>query len=400
MQGHEAGGVPANEMYGSIWNRNFVLLCCANFIMLLGVQLLLPTLPLYLLTIGGAQSDVGFVMAAYTIAAMFMRAISGWLSDRYGRKRIMISGLVMMIVVSLIYWIADNVPLVALTRGLHGLAFGLAGTAMGTIVADSLPIARMAEGIGYFGLTVPLSLAVAPMIGIWLADGFGYPVLFTVVTFMAVVTLLSGLPVRGNKARTTAHYGSVAKTVANLVEKNALLPSLVMFFLSLVNGSVVYFIALYVADLRIGNAGLFFAANSLSMVVSRPLSGRWADRGNSTVVITIGFLSLLAGIVLIVLSRSMAVLLVAGALFGVGLGFSIPTLQALAVRRVRPERRGAATGTYFVAFDSGFGIGAMVWGLVSQGLGYRAMYLTTLIPLALAAAIYFRFEERMNPRRT
>jgi MFS family permease len=400
MQGRKAGGVPASGVSDTIWNRNFVLLCCANFIMLLGVQLLLPTLPLYLLTIGGAQSDVGFVMAAYTIAAMFMRMVSGWLSDRYGRKRIMISGLVMMIVASLLYWIAENVPLVALTRGLHGLAFGLAGTAMGAMVADSLPTVRMAEGIGYFGLTVPLSLAVAPMIGIWLVDRFGYSILFIVVTFMAVVTLLSGLPVRGAGMRTAVRHGSIARTLSDMIEKDALLPSITMFFLSLVNGSMVYFIALYAADLRIGNAGLFFAADSLSMVVSRPLGGRWADRGSTRIVITIGLLSLLAGVVLVVLSRTMAIFLVAGALVGVGLGFSIPTLQALAVRWVSPDRRGAATGTYLVAFDMGFGVGAIIWGLVAQGLGYRVMYLTTLIPLALAAVIYFRFEERMNPRKT
>jgi MFS family permease len=66
----------------SIWTANFVLSCAASLMMLMSAQLLLPTLPLYLLKLGGKQSDVGFVMAAYTIAALVMRAVAGLLSDR------------------------------------------------------------------------------------------------------------------------------------------------------------------------------------------------------------------------------------------------------------------------------------------------------------------------------
>jgi MFS family permease len=158
-------------------------------------------------------------------------------------------------------------------------------------------------------------------------------------------------------------------------------------------------ITLYAANLGIGNVSLFFAANSLFMAISRPLSGRWADRGGSTAVILIGLLSLFAGMIAISLSHGIVGLLLAGALVGFCSGFSMPTLQALAVRDVPADRRGAATGTYFVAFDMGFGVGAVVWGLVVQASGYRGMYLTTLVPLTLAGAIYFWLEGRMPSRR-
>jgi MFS family permease len=386
---------------GSIWSKNFALLCLSNLALLVSVQLLLPTLPLYLQTIGGSRRDVGIVMSAYTISAMFMRAVAGWLSDRWGRRNVMIVGLAMILAVTVFYRFADSVPLVATIRALHGLAFGLAGTAMGAIAADSLPLARMAEGIGYFGLTVPLSMGIAPMIGIFLAGKYGYSGLFTVVSSMALATLLCGFPVKSVRIdRTSQSRSRGASPLSGFVERAALLPSLIMFFLSLVNGAVAYFIALYAHSLNIGNVGLFFASNSLFMIMSRPLSGRWADRGGTGPVVGIGFLALFAGTIVIGFSHQIVGFLVAGALMGMGSGFSIPTLQALAVRHVPADRRGAATGTYFAAFDMGFGVGALVWGFVAELTSYRTMYLATLLPLALAAAIYYKFEGKMVSGRT
>ena len=318
--GQRNGGRPTGPPSEPIWNRNFVLLCYVNLVLLLGVQLLLPTLPLYLIKIGGAQRDVGFVMGAYTIAAMFMRAISGWLSDRYGRKRIMVMGLAMMVAVTILYWVAKTVPFVAVVRALHGISFGIAGTAIAAIIADSLPAPRMAEGIGYFGLTVPLSMGVAPAIGISLVNSFGYSVLFIVLSGAAVITFVPSLLVKSARNESFVPAASVRETLSNLLEKAALLPSLVMFLLSLVNSAIVYFIALYGAGLELGNVGLFFASNALFMVISRPLSGRWADRGGSTAVIVIGLLSLLAGMISIAFSYTMAGFLLAGALVGFGFG--------------------------------------------------------------------------------
>ncbi len=396
LDGPTEGKGPAGPGSGSIWTGNFALLCLASLSLLVCVQVLLPTLPLYVLKIGGTQRDVGFVMGAFTIGATIMRTVAGWLSDRYGRKRVMISGLVMMTAVTVVYRAADNVPFVGAIRSLHGLFYGLAGTSMGAIVADNLPAARMAEGLGYFGLMATLSMGLAPMIGIWLVGGFSYPVLFNVVTSMAIVTLLAALPVRSPRVKIAAHDRPIGETLSNLLEKKALLPSAVMFLLSLVNGSMVYYIALYAADQHIRNIGPFFGVSSLFTIISRPVSGRWADRGHTVAVILIGFLSLFIGMIGIGFSRTLAGFLPAGALVGLGFGFSMPTLQALALRYVAPGRRGAATGTYYASFDLGIGMGAIVWGFVAAAWGYQTMYLTTLIPLALAVAIYYTFKTRMG----
>ncbi|NLI11500.1 MFS transporter [Pelotomaculum propionicicum] len=374
----------------SIWTRNFTLLCLANLTLFISLQMLLPTLPLYLLEIGGSQRDVGYVMGVYTTGAMAMRPFAGWLVDRYGRRKIVVLGLVMLLAVAAFYRLAAGVSLIIFLRCLHGMAFGIVGTAMGTMVVDSLPTSRLGEGMGYFGLTSSLSMALAPLLGFWLVGKSGYPVLFLAVFLLSLLTFCCSLPVRDTNVPVIAPGGSAAGIWASLLEKTALPASWVMFFLAAVYGSVLSFISLYATERGIANIGLFFTAIALTMLVSRPVSGRWTDRGGSNMILLIGHLTILIAMISLSLSRTSTGFLLAGAVLGLGFGACIPTLQALSVRHTPEHRRGAATGTFFIAFDLGIGLGTILWGYVAEATGYQVMYLTTLLPLALAGAIYYR----------
>ncbi len=376
-------------MSSHIWTRNFILLCLANFVLFMGTQMLFPSLPGYLLEIGGQQKDIGYMMGAYTIGAMIMRPIAGWLVDSYGRKLIMISGMVLMIAASLLYNLAGDVASMTLLRSLHGLAFGLVSTAIGTIVVDSLPIGRLSEGMGYFGLTSSLSMTASPAVGFWLIGKSGYPLLFSAVSILAVLAFSASLLVKGTAAVRTS-TSSATGIRAKLFEKTALLPSGIMFFLAVVYGSVLSFIALYGAERGIANVGLFFSAMALAMLLSRTTCGRWADRGSIDLVLLIGHLSLFIGMVITGFSQVITHFILAGAFIGIGFGICLPTLQALAVRDAPVNRRGAATGTFFGAMDLGIGLGTILWGFVLTVTSYQNMYFITLLPITVAGSIYFK----------
>ena len=383
------------EQPASIWSKNFILICFANLSLFLSIHMLLPTLPLYLLDIGGTQRDVGYVMGAYTLGATLMRVIAGWLVDRYGRKINLISGLTIMLAVTFLYRLSNDVSIIIVTRVLHGLTFGLVSTALGTMVADILPTARMGEGIGYFGLTSTFSMALAPIIGLWLINKFSYTLLFIAIGLFTVLSLFNSLLVRNTGIPINGSINQVENVLVNLLEKTSLLPSAVTFFLALIYSAVLFFIAIYAATFGIGNVGSFFAAISLTMVIFRPLSGRWADSGRNDMVFSIGFLTMFSSLIVIGLSSTITGFLFAGALYGIGFSCSLPLLQAVAVRRAPAHRRGDATATYFMALDMGIGLGAILWGFVAEASSFQVMYFTTLIPLVLAVTIYFRYRKRM-----
>jgi MFS family permease len=379
----------------SIWTINFILLCLANLLLFMSGQMLFPSLPVYLLRIGGNLSDVGFVMGAYTIGAMIIRPFAGWLVDGFGRKKILIIGMILIMGISLLYQFTATVGLMTLVRILHGLAFGLVSTALSTIAVDILPIARLAEGMGYFGLTSSLSMSLAPLIGFWLVDKYSYTILFLIVSLFSALAFGSSLLVRAVDVSINNSVTTVSQIWTNLLEKTALPASAVIFFLAIVYASVLCFIPLYAIELGIPNIGLFFSAIAVTMIISRPLSGRWTDAGGGNRVIAIGHFIIFIGMVTMGFAHILTSILLAGALIGFGFGFCLPTLQAQSVSNTPVHRRGAATGTFFAFFDLGIGIGSVIWGYVAAAISYQTMYLLNLLPVVLAGFMYYRFSARI-----
>lgn len=374
-----------------IWTRNFILLCLVNFLMFMSTQMLFPNVPLFLLTIGGDTRDVGYVMGVYTISAMLIRPVAGWLVDKYSRNKVMIGGILLMLLTCLLYNMAANVPVMTLIRVLHGLVFGLASTAIATIAVDSLPVARLNEGMGYFGLTSTLSMAMAPIIGFALVGHYGYPMLFAAIAVMTGLAFLSSWLVQVVLVPVNTSGSSSRGFWSSLLEKTALPAASVMFFLAVVYGALLCYISLYAVERGIDNVGLFFTATALTMLLTRPIAGRWADSGAANQVLLLGHLAIFAGMLTTGHSCTIIGFALAGLLNGIGFGACMPVLQAQAVMKTPVHRRGAATGTFYAVFDLGIGLGTVMWGYVAAASSYQVMYYYTLIPVVLAGLVYYWF---------
>jgi MFS family permease len=372
-----------------IWTINFTLVCLVNFMMFMSTQMLFPNVPLYLLTIGGDARNVGYVMGVYTVSAMLSRPVAGWLVDRYNRNSLLIAGIFLMLLTSLLYYHASTVMIMTGIRMLHGIFFGLASTVIGTIIVDILPIPRLNEGMGYFGLTSTLSMAMAPMLGFWLVGHFGYQSLFSAIAFTTGLAFLSSWLVRSSAPHRPAQSNAPARW-SGLVENTALPASWVMFFLAAVYGALLTYIPLYAVAQGITNVGLFFTATAVTMLLARPVAGRWADGGAAKQVLYAGYILIAAGMLATARSQTILGFIWAGLLNGAGFGACMPVLQAQAVTYCGIHRRGAATGTFFALFDLGIGAGTIMWGYVAAASSYQTMYYLTLIPLVLATILIKR----------
>lgn len=388
----DAQFLPPNDNF---WSRNFILLCLVNFFMFISTQMLFPNVPLFLLTIGGDTKDVGYVMGVYTMSAMMIRPIAGWWVDKHSRSRVMIFGIFLMFLTCLLYNWAVNVAVMTLIRILHGMVFGLASTAIATIVVDSLPVARLNEGMGYFGLTSTLSMAIAPMIGFWVVGNFSYAALFAGIAIMTGLAFLISWLVKSPPVPVYSSGTAASSLWSSLVEETALPAAWVMFFLAAVYGALLSYISLYALEQGITNVGLFFTATALAMLLTRPIAGRWADGGGSAQVLLLGHVVIAIGMLTTSLSHAMNGFILAGLLNGIGFGACMPVLQAQAVMDTPIHRRGAATSTFFALFDLGIGLGTVMWGYIAAASSYQIMYYVTLLPVALAGAVCYR---NLQPR--
>lgn len=363
-----------------IWTKGFCLVCFSSFFVFVSMHMLMPVLPAYVRSWGVREGLVGTVTGAFAVSALAARPVVGRELDRRVRKTVYLQGLALLLLAVLSYRWAPGLGTLLAIRIFHGVGFGTASTAAGTIVADLLPSSRRGEGMGYFGMFNSLAMVVAPVTGIYLASHLGYSWLFTSAGgLVAVAALLAmRLPVQPEVGEHTRPSGALL-----VFEPKAAPASLTALFVALTYSSILTFLQIYAASRGIANIGVFFSVYAAIMVAIRFLAGRLYDRRGPGPVVVPGLALMAAALVLISRAQNLAAFLVAAVIFGLGFGAVHPALQALAVAGVPYSRRGAANATFLSALDIGMGGGAALFGLVAQGIGYAGMYQVAAVgPLA------------------
>ncbi|WP_412679324.1 MFS transporter [Brevibacillus centrosporus] len=380
----------------ALWTKEFIILAMSNFMLFVAFQMLIPTLPVFITDKGGDQLAVGLVVSLFTVSALLVRPFTGKALDSMGRRPVLLSGLaIFLFSVFGYYWMA-SVALVLALRFVHGIGWGIVTTTYGTIVSDIIPAERRGEGMGYFGMFTNLAMAVGPLIGLSVSQSFGYGWLFGISGGLTGVAMILTRMVE-IKAPISMTQPSAAAG-GGLFEKKALFPALLALLTGVMYGGVVSFITLFGQEVGIENVGLYFLFNAISLMLVRPLAGKLFDKKGPFWVLMPG--GVLTGIAVVVLSYSTTELglIAAAILFGIGAGSVQPSLQAWTIQRVDPSRRGAATGTFFSAFDLGIGGGAMILGAIAKQTGFAMMYRYSLFAMILYLIIYLVYVVRQSKK--
>jgi MFS family permease len=370
-----------------LWTKNFILSMVVSFFVFVSFQMLLPTMPVYVQHLGATEDIVGLVMGIFTITSVGLRPFAGRALDSRGRKSVYFFGLVLIILSIFAYDLMPTVAMVLVLRLVHGVGWGTASTAAGTIASDVIPKSRLGEGMGYYGLTTVVSMAIAPAMGLQVIASWGFSALFYTSAIICILGAVFALFIE---------YHHIPRPVPNktgpkpaLFEKTAFIPAVLIFFINLTYGSIVTFIALYAASFNIQNIGIFFTIFALALLVSRPFFGRMIDKNGYDHAMIPGILCIGLTMLILYFAQNLYFFIGAAFFYGVGFGAVQPCLQAMAVLNVPPQRRGAANGTFLSGFDMGIGVGAILWGLVAKVLGYGTMYLLAVIPVIIAFVLYF-----------
>ena len=151
-----------------------------------------PLLPLYLRDVFDAdKAMIGLVLSGYSIAALAIRFFSGYIVDRFSRKKVLLIGFASFALFFLGYYFTFSLVLFAVIRTLHGAPFGLTSVSSSTVAIDVLPSKRRGEGIGYWGLSNNFAMAVGPSLSLWIFTHYdNYNILFTVSLVTALIGLL------------------------------------------------------------------------------------------------------------------------------------------------------------------------------------------------------------------
>ena len=202
----------------------------ANFALFFAFYALTPLLPLYLSEHFGATKDViGLVLSGYTITALVFRPFSGFMVDSFPRKTVLMVSFAFFSLFFVGYLAASTLLLFTIVRTLHGGPFGALTVANSTVAIDVLPSSRRTEGIGYYGLSNNLAMAIAPTIAIFI---YRYTHSFELLFWLALVIAGIGLCVDAT-IKPTVSMASPMYLKIKRIKRLAMIPAAITSFLFL-----------------------------------------------------------------------------------------------------------------------------------------------------------------------
>lgn len=384
----------AEKAKQTLWNKNFILILIANWMLCTSFSMVNPCFSLYAQSQGISTDVAGAIIGIATIISMFMRPVSGNLADKKNKKYVVSAALLISALAAFLYNFAYGATPLMFVRIIQGIGFGIYTTLSSTIVFDSVPSGRMAEGIGIFGLGAVFAMAIGPYMGLALVKSGSFHTLFITAGFLTVISLILTLNMdaamfivkQRSKVPITKKY-----IMDSLIEAKAIPAAIIAIMISMTYNSIISFVSLYAEYRGIVNIGIFFTVYAGVLLISRPLSGRISDQKGASYVLIPGLISMLLSTLILYFAAQLNLFLLAAVFFGIGFGCSLPTTQAMAAKNVPANRRGSAMSTFYIGADFGLAAGGALAGFLAKAVGYENMYLSLSLPTFIGFLIFILF---------
>lgn len=385
-----------------LFNRNFVLLSLCNLTFTTSFNLILPVLPLYLTDdLGASKTALGLILACYSVAALLMRPISGWLVDSFPRRRILIIFMIPFCFSFIGYIFLSYFLLIAMLRFLHGLAFGAVGTTVSTMAVDTIPLNKLGTGVGFLGITNSLSLAIGPMLGMLLLDYISFYQIFLVCTSIALVSFGIGLLVKLPRDRLSgAATPGKGVHLENFFLRHGLGAFLCLLLAALPYGLMLNFISIYVREHAINiNPGYYFCVLAVGLVISRLFSGKLVDMGFLTQSVVFGQVLSIASFVCFIKFHGDLAFFGSALLMGLGYGIIAPAYQTMLLLLADAEHRGTASSMFLIAWDLGIGASVLIGGWFADMTSLNTTFWSGTSLLGVSTVLFALFIARNYKRR-
>lgn len=384
-----------------LWNKEYCKVMAGNFLMFFSFYLITPILPIYLDSEFSADKDmIGFVLSGYVVAALIVRPFSGFIVDSFDRKKVLILCFFAFFICFAGYIGAASILMFALIRTIHGLPFGATTVANSTVAVDVLPSSRRNEGMGYYGLSNNLAMAIAPTVGIYV---YSYTENFRLLFWISLaVAFLGVLAVSSIKTKERQKVENKPKmSLDHFFLGRGWLLAINTILFGLCWGVMSNYVAIYSKE-KLGitdGAGIFFAIVASGLVISRLTGAKSLREGKLTQNAIQGALLTAVGLTLFAWSPGIWVYYLSPLLLGLGNGRMYPAFLNMFINMARNDQRGTANSTILTSWDFGMGIGILVGGMFVEYIGYSATFWFTAASQISGAILLLCFTRNFYMKR-
>ena len=384
-----------------LWNLNYWKVMIGNFLLYFSFYLLTPLLPIYLDQQFHADKDlIGIVLSGYVIASLVVRPFSGFLVDTFDRKKVLVICFFFFFILFTGYIGAGTLLLFAIVRTIHGLPFGAVTVANSTAAIDVLPSSRRSEGIGFYGLSNNLAMAIAPSCGIWIYDASdNFSLLFWIALATALLGFVTVSTVKMKKREPVKEKKPISLDRFFLTRGWLLAVNIACF--GLCWGIMSNYVAIYGSEMLgiTDGTGLFFLILSCGLFAARIFGTKALASGKITLSAAVGVLLSLAGYVLFAAVKQNWAYYLSAALIGLGNGNMYPTFLNMFIKVARNDQRGTANSSILTAWDAGMGLGIVGGGFLLEYLSYSAAFWGAAVMQLAGTLLFYCFTRRFYESR-
>jgi predicted MFS family arabinose efflux permease len=366
-----------------------ILVWC-SLIVVSSLYITLPMVSVFASTFEVTPSAAAWTSSGFSFAYAIGFLIFGPLSDRYGRKQMMLSGLVALIIITPILGFVNSLSTLIVLRAVQGLAAATFGPAVLAYVVEIFPLEKRVTTIGFVSTGFLLAGIAGQVFSSLVSQNLGWPYVFFLLggLYLLSAILLSVLVPKGEIHQTTAGFLAPFKQMAAVLFRKSL------FFCYLITVTLLLsFVGMYTA---LGNyltqAPFHLNANQiltvrsvgiLGMILS-PFAGRLVAKFGVKMVLQAGLVLATAGLSIVGFSSNLSTLIVMSVVFVAGISITVPTLISL-IGSIAGDARGPAVSLYtFILF-----IGATLGSIVAMNLLKTGSYTLTFETLAVLLSIAF-----------
>lgn len=374
--------------------RALPILFAVMFLVMLGFGIIIPVLPFYVEVLGGDEFLLGVLMAVYSVMQFLFAPVWGSISDRIGRKPVMLIGIAGLSLSFFLFAVADSIAMLFVARIVGGILSAANMPTVMAYVADVTTPENRGKGMGVIGASIGLGFIFGPAIGgIFSGDG-NYSLPFYIAGFVSAVTFLfvllmvkESLSPEKRAAAKTAKKESRWKAFGGSMSYLYFLTFVVTASLAGLEATFAYFAAVR-ADLSVTDLGYIFMIMGLAgAFVQGGLVGRLIKKRGEGTVIQLGLIISAVGFGLILLVESFATAALFLTIFGIGNGLIRPSVNSLVTKRTQVGQ-GQATGL-LSSFDSLGRIAGPALGAALYTWSIGLPYITGIV-LSLVALMLYR----------
>ncbi len=386
----------------------FTSLFIATLASMMGIGIIEPILPLYAKNMGASGLMIGLIFAGFALSRGIFAPFIGEFSDGHGRKKLIISGLILYIIFSLAYTVADTPTALFIIRFLQGFATVMVTPIAQSYVGDITPPGKEGRYMNLFNISLFMGMAIGPAVGGFFADTFSMKAPFYAMAVMSIISLVLILvfvpkrivPKQTKKKAEQKNMHSLRNTLRDHSMRGIMIYAASRGFTRWGFNTFFPLFAMQVLFLSKTNIGIFLSAYMLMGALLQYPAGIFSDKlhkHRNNIILISGALSTIP-MFLIPLTKEVTYIFILMILMGGLSVFARATTIAIRTERGRIFGMGTTTGLFTTSLSIGQIFGPIIFGIIADTFGLNISFAVGgMVGLTGALVGFFYLNHEKHP---